>query len=74
MRCLVWRQLKKPSTRSKMLQRASLNKDRAMMSAYNSHGAWLSSGASHLNQAIKTAWFRGMGLISLVEKQRQFQR
>ncbi|WP_249424168.1 hypothetical protein [Citrobacter freundii] len=45
-----------------------------MMSAYNSHGAWWSSGASHLNQAIKTAWFRGMGLISLVEKQRQFQR
>ncbi|VUS75400.1 group II intron reverse transcriptase/maturase [Klebsiella spallanzanii] len=74
LRCLLWRQWKKPSTRSKMLQRAGLNKDRAMMSAYNSHGVWWNSGASHMNQAIKTAWFRRMGLISLLEQQRQFQR
>ncbi|KAB3085615.1 maturase, partial [Escherichia coli] len=31
------------------------------------------SGSSHMNQAIKTAWFRRQGLISLLEQQRQFQ-
>ncbi|EEU9370683.1 maturase, partial [Escherichia coli] len=29
--------------------------------------------ASHMNQAIKNAWFRRLGLISLLEQQRQFQ-
>jgi len=74
LRCQIWRQWKKPPTRSRMLQRCGLDKDRAMVSAYNSHGAWWNSGASHLNQVIKNAWFKGMGLISLLEQQRQFQR
>ncbi|KAA1172558.1 group II intron reverse transcriptase/maturase [Photorhabdus heterorhabditis] len=74
LRCQLWRQWKKPRTRAKLLQRAGLSKDRAKLSAYNNHGAWWNSGASHMNQAIKTAWFRGHGLISLVEQQRQFQR
>ena len=33
-----------------------------------SHGAWWNLGASHMNQAIKTARFRRMGLISLLEQ------
>ncbi|EEV5866348.1 maturase, partial [Escherichia coli] len=28
---------------------------------------------SHMNQAIKNAWFSRQGLISLLEQQRQFQ-
>ncbi|GAB0784105.1 hypothetical protein ECZC10_50820 [Escherichia coli] len=44
-----------------------------MISAYNNHGPWWNSGASHMNQAIKNAWFRRLGLISLLEQQRQFQ-
>ncbi|EIA0253085.1 group II intron reverse transcriptase/maturase [Escherichia coli] len=73
LRCLLWRQWKRPGTRTKNLQRAGLSKDRAMISAYNNHGPWWNSGASHMNQAIKNAWFRRLGLISLLEQQRQFQ-
>lgn len=73
LRCLLWRQWKRPGTRTKNLQRAGLSKDRAMISAYNNYGPWWNSGASHMNQAIKNAWFRRLGLISLLEQQRQFQ-
>lgn len=38
LRCLLWRQWKRPGTRTKNLQRAGLSKDRAMISAYNNHG------------------------------------
>ncbi|PTO20991.1 hypothetical protein DAT27_22440 [Escherichia coli] len=70
LRCLLWRQWKRPGTRTKNLQRAGLSKDRAMISAYNNNGPWWNSGASHMNQAIKNAWFRRLGLISLLEQQR----
>ncbi|EFE7942169.1 group II intron reverse transcriptase/maturase [Escherichia coli] len=55
LRCLLWRQWKRPGTRTKNLQRAGLSKDRAMISAYNNHGPWWNSGSSHMNQAIKNA-------------------
>ncbi|HHL4286620.1 TPA: group II intron reverse transcriptase/maturase [Escherichia coli] len=73
LRCLLWRQWKRPGTRTKNLQRAGLSKDRAMISAYNNHGPWWNSGSSHMNQAIKNAWFSRQGLISPLEQQRQFQ-
>lgn len=73
LRCLLWRQWKRPGTRTKNLQRAGLSKDRAMISAYNNHGPWWNSGSSHMNQAIKNAWFSRQGLISLLEQQRKFQ-
>ena len=73
LRCLLWRQWKRPGTRTKNLQRAGLSKDRAMISAYNNHGPWWNSGSRHMNQAIKNAWFSRQGLISLLEQQRQFQ-
>jgi len=74
LRCQMWRQWKRPRSRARMLQKAGLGRDRAMLSAYNGHGAWWNSGASHMNQAIKRSWFRGLGLISLLEHHRQFQR
>ncbi|CAD5740320.1 maturase-related protein [Escherichia coli] len=73
LRCLLWRQWKRPGTRTKNLQRAGLSKYRAMISAYNNHGPWWNSGSSPMNQAIKNAWFSRQGLISLLEQQRQFQ-
>ncbi|EJA1187535.1 group II intron reverse transcriptase/maturase [Escherichia coli] len=73
LRCLLWQQWKRPRTRAKNLQRAGQSKDRAMISAYNNHGPWWNSESSHMNQAIKTAWFRRQDLISLLEQQRQFQ-
>ncbi|MFK3810113.1 group II intron maturase-specific domain-containing protein [Escherichia coli] len=73
LRCLLWRQWKRSGTRTKNLRRTGLSKDRAMIAAYNNHGLWWKSGASHMNQAIKNTWFSWQRLISLLEQQRQFQ-
>lgn len=74
LRCLLWRQWKRPYTRAKMLMRAGLSEERAWRSATNQRGAWWNSGASHMNQAIKAGMLRKAGLLSLLEQHRQFQR
>ncbi|BES86490.1 group II intron reverse transcriptase/maturase [Pectobacterium araliae] len=73
LRSLLWRQWKRTYTRARMLMRAGLCEKRAWRSASNQRGAWWNAGSSHMNDAIKTAQFRRLGLISLVEQQRQFQ-
>lgn len=73
LRCLLWRQWKRPYTRAKKLMLAGLSEERAYSSAYNQRGAWWNSGASHMNQAIKVAMLRRAGLLSLLEQQQQFQ-
>lgn len=73
LRCLLWRQWKRPYTRAKKLMLAGLSEERAWSSACNQRGAWWNSGASHMNQAIKVAMLRRAGLLSLLEQQRQFQ-
>lgn len=73
LRCLLWRQWKRPHTRAKKLMRAGLSEERAWRSATNQRGAWWNSGASHMNQAIKAGMLRKAGLLSLLEQHRQFQ-
>ena len=73
-RCLLWRQWKRPYTRAKKLMQAGLSEERAWSSACNQRGAWWNSGASHMNQAIKVGMLRRAGLLSLLEQHRQFQR
>ncbi|EPL5632113.1 TPA: group II intron reverse transcriptase/maturase [Proteus mirabilis] len=73
LRCLLWRQWKRPHTREKKLMRAGLSEERAWRSATNQRGAWWNSGASHMNQAIKAGMLRKVGLLSLLEQHRQFQ-
>ena len=73
LRCLYWRQWKRPFTRAKQLMKAGLDEVRAWTSACNQRGAWWNSGASHMNQALKKSWFDRLGLISLLECHRQFQ-
>lgn len=73
LRCLLWRQWKRPYTRAKKLMRAGLSEGRAWRSACNQRGAWWNSGASHMNQAIKVSHLRKAGLLSLLEQHRQFQ-
>jgi len=74
LRCLLWRQWKRPSTRARQLMKAGLDEKRAKISAYNHKGPWWNAGASHMNQAYRKSWFERMGLISLLECHRQFQR
>jgi hypothetical protein len=65
LRLVIWRQWKCPRTRYKRLVEAGLERDRAMMSAYNGRGPWWNSGASHLNQALPNSFFAGLELVSL---------
>src|ERR1700752_775854 len=49
LRCLLWRQWKRPVTRNKRLQARGLDKTRAWKSASNGRGPWWNAGAGHMN-------------------------
>ena len=73
MRCIVWRQWKRPRTRFRELRRRGLDEARAAASAFNGRGAWWNAGASHMNHAVPTAMLRRLGLVSLIEEHRRLQ-
>ena len=64
----VRRKWKKPRTRMRKLIALGLDWGRARESAFNGRGPWWSAGASHMNAALPTAYFRRMGLISLLDE------
>ena len=67
LRCILWRQWKRPWKRFQMLMKRGLAEERAAMSAFNQRGAWYNSGASHMNQAFPRRYFDQFGLISMLE-------
>lgn len=73
LRCLLWRQWKRPFTRQKNLKGGGLPNEQAWKSACNGRGPWWNSGARHMNQAFKKVWFDKLGLLSLLDCHRQFQ-
>ena len=73
LRCLLWRQWKRPATRNKRLQARGLDKTRAWKSASNGRGPWWNAGASHMNAAYPKSFFDASGLVSLLDTQRRFQ-
>jgi group II intron reverse transcriptase/maturase len=73
LRCLLWRQWKRPATRNKRLQARGLDETRAWKSASNGRGPWWNSGASHMNAAYPKRFFDVLGLVSLLDTQRRFQ-
>ena len=74
LRCLLWRQWKRPATRNKRLQARGLDATRAWKSASNGRGPWWNAGASHMNAAYPKRFFDVQGLVSLLDTQRRFQR
>ena len=72
LRCILWRQWKKPRTRLRELVRRGLDRERAARSAYNGRGPWWNAGASHMNQAVPTSFLRRIGLVSFLEEHRRF--
>jgi RNA-directed DNA polymerase len=68
LRCMEWRKWKKPRTRMRKLIALGLDRGRARESAFNGRGPWWSAGASHMNAALPTAYFRRMGLITLLDE------
>jgi hypothetical protein len=73
LRCLLWRQWKRPATRNKRLQARGLDGERAWKSASNGRGPWWNAGASHMNAAYPKSLFDVLGLVSLLDTQRRFQ-
>jgi RNA-directed DNA polymerase len=73
LRCLLWRQWKRPRTRERKLYALGLDAERAWRSAVNGRGPWWNAGASHLNQALPAAYFARYGLLSLLREQQRLQ-
>jgi RNA-directed DNA polymerase len=73
LRCILWRQWKRPYTRAKKLMQAGLTEERAFRSAFNQRGPWWNSGASHMNQAFPKSFFDRLGLVSLLDTMRRLQ-
>ncbi len=67
LRCIMWRQWKRPWTRMTRLIRRGLNKERARRSAFNGRGPWWNSGASHMNCAFSKSCFDKCGLVKLLD-------
>jgi len=73
LRCLLWRQWKRTYTRARNLMIGGLDEARAWRSATNGRGAWWNSGASHMNQAFRKAYFDHLGLVSILNTVCRFQ-
>ena len=61
LRCLLWRQWKKPRTRVRKLLALGLDAERAHVSAGNGHGPWWNASASHMNEALPARHFTQRG-------------
>jgi RNA-directed DNA polymerase len=68
LRCMEWRKWKRWRRRMQRMIALGLERERARASAVNGHGPWWNAGASHMNQALPTAYFRKLGLISILEE------
>ena len=73
LRCIQWRQWKRPFTRATNLRKGGLKEERAFRSAFNERGPWWNSGASHMNQAFPKSFFDRLGLVSLLDTTRRLQ-
>ena len=73
LRCILWRQWKRPYTRAQNLMKRGLTEERAFRSAFNQRGPWWNSGASHMNQAFPKSFFDRLGLVSLLDTMRRLQ-
>jgi RNA-directed DNA polymerase len=74
LRCIMWRQWKRPRTRYRELRRHGLDEARARASASNGRGPWWNAGASHMHAAIPTATLRRLGLLSLLDEHQRLAR
>jgi RNA-directed DNA polymerase len=71
LRCILWRQWKRPQTRRKKLIALGLDPARARLSAGNGRGPWWNAGASHMNHAVPTRRLQRMGLLSFLDEYRR---
>ena len=73
LRCSQWRQWKRGRTRIKELLKQGLDPERARAGAFNGRGPWWNAGASHMNAALPTKWFRQRELVFIQEVIQRYQ-
>jgi len=74
LRCILWRQWKRPYRRARNLMKRGLTPERAWRSATNGRGPWWNAGASHMHAAFPKSWFDTLGLVSLLDTVQRLQR
>jgi RNA-directed DNA polymerase len=74
LRCILWRQWKRPRTRAKNLMKYGLPEVQACKSAGNGRGPWWNAGARHMNLALPKSFFDRLGLVSLLNRHLCFVR
>ena len=74
LRCILWRQWKRPYARARNLMQRGLTEQRSWRSACNQRGPWWNAGASHMNAAFPKSWFDHLGLVSLLDTVQRLQR
>jgi len=74
LRCILWRQWKRPYARARNLMKRGLTEQRAWRSACNQRGPWWNAGASHMHAAFPKSWFDHLGLVSLLDTVQRLQR
>ncbi len=74
LRCVLWRQWKRPRTRESRMLSLGLDAQRAWKSSVNGRGPWWNAGAKHMIAAVPPKYFTQLGLVSLVETHRHLQR
>jgi RNA-directed DNA polymerase len=74
LRCIVWRQWKRPKTRESKLRAQGLEAQRAWKSSVNGRGPWWNAGAKHMIAALPPKYFTQLGLVSLVATHQHLQR
>ena len=73
LRCLLWRQWKRPRTRQHKLRALGVDAEQAWRGAMNGRGPWWNAGAHHCNLALPAAYFTRLGLVSLLHAQQRLQ-
>ena len=73
LRCILWRQWKRPYTRVKNLTRLGADSS-AWHHATNGAGPWRSSNAWCVKRALSNGYFLAHGLVSLLHLLKRFQR
>ena len=74
LRCILWRQWKRPFARAQNLMKRGLGEKQSCKSATNGRGPWWNSGAAHMNLAFPKGFFDQLGLVSLLDQVLAFQR
>jgi RNA-directed DNA polymerase len=74
LRCILWRQWKRPKARCRELIARGLSPEQAQISAGNGHGPWWNASASHMNLAVSVAYLGKLGLVSFLDEHQRLKR